>query len=476
MLRIQGRVSRLCDGLTRRDLLQAGGLGLAGGLSLPDLLAAEQDRGAAAPARSVILINLLGGPSHLDMFDMKPDAPAEVRGEFRPIRSNVPGLDVCELMPQTARTMHQSCVVRTHTHLYNTHSPYNLLTGYSGPVVNGNHFKPSDHPSIGSVMQVAGIESPGVPNYVWMPAFPGHSQSKHRAGPYGGFLGQRYDPLFTTYEPKFRESIEGRNAHVDPPVPYADPQLPALDRQPGLGPARLDRRRDLLAAVDGSRGRLAGSLAVGSLDHFQQKAMELLTSTRTRDAFDLSREKQQTRRRYGDHLFGSCLLTARRLVQAGTRFVGITFESQLNGKIGGGQWDTHGNNFKLLKNFLLPTLDQCYSALVEDLHARGMLDDTLVVLMGEMGRTPKVNKSAGRDHWTQCGFIVYTGAGIRRGTVYGRSDRHAAWPVDHPVSSADHVATMYDLVGVDPQLTIFDRAGRGHRAAFDGEPVTGVIA
>ena len=183
MLRIQGRVSRLCDGLTRRDLLQAGGLGLAGGLSLPDLLAAEQDRGAAAPARSVILINLLGGPSHLDMFDMKPDAPAEVRGEFRPIRSNVPGLDVCELMPQTARTMHQSCVVRTHTHLYNTHSPYNLLTGYSGPVVNGNHFKPSDHPSIGSVMQVAGIESPGVPNYVWMPAFPGHSQSKHRAGP-----------------------------------------------------------------------------------------------------------------------------------------------------------------------------------------------------------------------------------------------------------------------------------------------------
>ncbi|MFP6700991.1 MAG: DUF1501 domain-containing protein [Planctomycetaceae bacterium] len=478
MLRIQGSDRRLCDGLSRRDLLQVGGLGLAGGLSLPTLLAAEQARtvDSDAPAKSVILINLLGGPSHIDMFDMKPEAPAEIRGEFRPISSSVEGLDVCELMPLTARTMHHSCLVRTHSHLYNTHSPYNMLTGYSGPVIDGNHFKPTDHPSIGSVMQLAGLNSPGVPNYVWMPTYPGHSQGKHRAGPYGGFLGQRFDPLFTSYAATFRESIEGRNAHIDPPVPYAVAQLPALDVQPGLGPARLGRRRDLLAAVDSIRRRTGDTSSTATLGIFQQKALELLTSTRTRDAFDIAREPESIRTRYGEHLFGSCLLAARRLVESGTRFVGLTFESQLNGKQGAGQWDTHGNNFRLLKNFLLPTLDQCYSALVEDLSSRGMLDDTLVVLMGEMGRTPKVNKSAGRDHWTQCGFIVYTGAGVRRATIFGRSDKQAGWPVDYPVSSADHVATMYKLVGVDPRMAIFDRTGREHRAALDGEPIDGVIA
>ncbi|MEC7555985.1 MAG: DUF1501 domain-containing protein [Planctomycetota bacterium] len=478
MLRIQGSDRRLCDGLKRRDLLQVGGLGLAGGLSLPTLLASEAVRGidSDAPAKSVILINLMGGPSHVDMFDMKPEAPSEIRGEFRPVPSSVPGLDVCELMPLTARTMHHSCVVRTHSHLYNTHSPYNMLTGYSGPVINGNHFKPTDHPSVGSVMQHAGLGSAGVPNYVWMPTYPGHSQGKHRAGPYGGFLGQRFDPLFTSYTPEFRESTEGRNAHIDPPVPYATPQLPALDEQPQLGAARLGRRRDLLATVDKVRRQLGDTSSSESLGVFQQKALELLTSTRTRDAFDIARESEATRKRYGDHLFGSCLLAARRLVESGTRFVGLTFESQLNGKIGAGQWDTHGNNFRLLKNFLLPTLDQCYSALVEDMAGRGMLKDTLVVLMGEMGRTPKVNKNAGRDHWTQCGFIVYTGAGVRHATVFGRSDKQAGWPVDFPVSSADHVATMYKLVGVDPQMAIFDRTGREHRAALDGEPISGVIA
>jgi len=343
-------------------------------------------------------------------------------------------------------------------------------------VINGNHFKPTDHPSVGSVMQLAGLGSAGIPNYVWMPTVPGHSQGRQRAGPYGGFLGQRYDPLFTSYTPTFRESIEGRNAHIDPPVPYAAPQLPALDAQPGLGVARLGRRRNLLAAVDRVRRRLGDRPGVDTLGVFQKKALELLTSTHTRDAFDIARESESTRKRYGEHLFGSCLLAARRLVESGTRFVGLTFESQLNGKIGAGQWDTHGNNFRLLKNFLLPTLDQCYSALVEDMAGRGMLDDTLVVLMGEMGRTPKVNKSAGRDHWTQCGFIVYTGAGVRHATVFGRSDKQAGWPVDYPVSSADHVATMYKLVGVDPRMPIFDRTGREHRAALDGEPIDGVIA
>ncbi len=486
MLRVLGRPSRLCDGSTRREVLRAGALSAFGVLGLPlfptsshaaSSHAASSHAGASreASAKSVILINLLGGPSHIDMFDMKPGAPAEIRGEFSPIDTSLSGLQICELLPRTARTMHLSSLIRTHTHLYNTHSPYNLLSGYSGPVIVDNVAKPTDHPSVGAVMQHAGLRSPGVPPYVWMPSHPGHSQGKHRAGPYAGFLGRQYDPLFTRYEPHFEPDDIQRAARVNPPTPLADPVLDSVDRLPEITLRRLKGRRSLLEQIDRQRAELNASPRGDVLNRFQHKALEMLTSSKTRDAFDLARESTKTRERYGRSLFGSCLLTARKLVQAGVKFVGVTTESQYNGGIGAGQWDTHGDNFKLLKNFNLPVLDTIYSALIEDLETRGMLDSTLVVLMGEMGRTPKVNRRAGRDHWTQCGFILLTGGGVKRGEVYGRSDKQAAWPVENPVSSADHIATLYQLLGVDPHMTLLNR-GQRVPLSHDGEPVWGVIA
>ncbi len=480
MIRILGRRSRLCDGLTRREMLRAGAIsGLGLGVSLPDVLAnqATGSDSSAGSARSIILINLIGGPSHIDMFDMKLQAPVEVRGEFQPIASSVPGLQVCEHLPLTARTMHHSTLIRTHTHLYNTHSPYNMLTGYSGPVIVNNVAKPTDHPSMGAVMQYAGLRSQGVPSYIWMPSHPGHSQGKFRAGPYGGFLGRQYDAAFTAYQPRFEQKTTGRNTRIDPPTPYGEANLPLLDQMPPIELDRLNRRKSLVQQFDNQTSLFASSQAASNLTQYQRQAFELLSTNRTRDAFDLSLENSETRERYGRDLFGSSVLTARRLVEAGVRFVGVTTESQLDGKVGAGQWDTHSNNFNLLRNFNLPTLDRNYSALIEDLHDRGLLESTLVILMGEMGRTPKVNKNAGgRDHWTQCGFILLTGGGVKRGFIYGKSDRQAAWPANNPVSSADYIATVYQLLGLDPHMLIRDDLGTQVPIALHGHPVHDVIA
>jgi hypothetical protein len=429
-----------------------------------------------APARAVILVNLLGGPSHIDMFDMKPDAPAEVRGEFRPINTSVPGLQICELLPQTARRMHLSTLIRTHSHLYNHHSPYNVLTGYGGSIA-GNEAKADDYPSIGAVMQHAGLRARDVPSYVWMPSFPGHSQGKRRAGPYGGFLGHTYDPLFTRYNAKFEGTGEGRNVYSNPPIPIADPQLDALEGLPEITANRLDQRRTLLQQLDDRLTQLEQAGVGDGMSQYQRLAFQMLTSTKTRNAFDLSKEPPQVRARYGRSLFGSCLLTARKLVEAGVKFVGVTTESQYAGGVGAGWWDTHSYNFDLLRNFNLPVLDQMYTALVDDLHERGLLDSTLVVVMGEMGRTPRVNKSAGgRDHWPQCGFILLTGGGVKRGLVYGKSDKHAEYPVEKPVSSADHVATIYQLVGIDPDLVVHDLSGRPRPVVPGGRAIREVIA
>ena len=255
----------------------------------------------------------------------------------------------------------------------------------------------------------------------------------------------------------------------------ATPEMRALDGLPAITVDRVDRRRSLLQQLSNGAARFEASVETGQFSDFQQQAFDLLTSSRTRQAFDLSQEPPEVHERYGWNLFGECMLTARRLIEAGTRFVGVTTESQFNGGIGAGQWDTHSNNFQLLRNFNLPVLDRNYSALVEDLAERGLLDSTLVVLMGEMGRTPKVNGSAGRDHWPRCGFIVLTGAGVKRGVVFGKSDKQGAWPLDHPVSSADHVATIYQLVGLDPHMIVHDRNGRPISIALDGDPVWDVI-
>ena len=485
MLSILGRGTRMCDGTTRRELLRAGGCTLLGGLTLPWLLQAEDELPTfgLGPAKSVIFVNLLGGPSHIDTFDMKPDSPAEIRGEFRPIATTVPGLQICELLPRTAQRLHHATLIRSHSHLHNSHNPYNVLTGDGSPSDNQNFPKQTHHPSIGSVMQHAGLTSHGVPSYVYMPSHPGHSRSLKRPGPYGGYLGRQYDPLFTTCDPKFEDQLEDPQASVPgfyyPIRPIGDPTLPSWDGLPNITASRLDRRHTLLEQVDRRLSELDTSPATERMSYYKQRAFNLLTSNKMRQAFDLSRESPRLREKYGHNLFGSCALTARRLIEAGARFVGISTESKYpdgGAAVGGGHWDSHQNNFGMLKSFLLPMLDRMYSALIDDLHVRGLLESTLVVVMGEMGRTPKINKHAGRDHWPQCGFILLTGGGVKEGMVYGSSDKHGAYPVDHPVSSGDHVATIYQLLGIDPRMTIDDLGGRPIPISHGGEPVSEIIA
>ena len=474
MLRLLSGASQTCDGTTRRELLRVGALSMFGGLTLPRLLQAEaqQPPRPDGRAKAVILLNLFGGPSHLDMFDPKPAAPSEIRGEFQAIATSVPGVQICEHLPRTAASLHRATLIRTHSHPYNSHNPYNVLTGFSGGNDAENYFaKPTDHPSMGSVMQYAGLRSQDVPSYVMMPAHPGYSQSLRRAGPYGGYLGAQFDPAITLCDPKFSREADPEKNSYDPIPPIGEPQLPSVDTLPDLSVERLNRRRSLLAQVEASVSRVERSSAVDGLDRFQREAFDLLTSSRTRRAFDLSQEPLEVRERYGQDLYGNCLLAARRLVETGVRFIAVHTESR-----GAGHWDSHENNFGMLRSYHLPTLDQIYVTLVDDLEGRGLLESTLVVVMGEMGRSPRVNAKAGRDHWPQCGFVLLTGGGARQGFVYGRSDKQGAWPADHPVSSGDIVATIYQLMGVDPAMTVPDMTGRPIYVSHGGAPIWEVIA
>jgi hypothetical protein len=304
-----------------------------------------------------------------------------------------------------------------------------------------------------------------------MPAFPGYSQSLRRAGPYGGYLGSQYDPLFTVCNPKFDREFNQDQSFYDPITPMGDPVLPSADGLPEVTLNRLDRRRSLLEQVDSERARLHASRATESMTYFQREALELLTSSRLQKAFDLSQETDATRDRYGRDLNGSSTLLARRLVESGVKFVTVTTESK-----GAGHWDSHAKNFSMLQKFLLPNLDQIYTALVDDLAERGLLDSTLVVVMGEMGRSPRVNRAAGRDHWPQCGFSLLTGGGVKAGCVFGKTDKEAGYPIDHPVSSGDIVATIYQLLGVDPHLMVPDLSGRPIHVAHGGEPIWDILA
>ncbi|MBS0210040.1 MAG: DUF1501 domain-containing protein [Planctomycetes bacterium] len=471
MLRILGQRSTTCDGVSRRDILQAGALSLFSGLTLPQLLAARE----ASPLRgkpranSVILFNLFGGPSHIDMFDLKPDAPVEVRGEFKPIASSVPGLQVCEHLPRLAQRMDRATLIRTVSHGYNSHNPYALMTGFTLGADRENYFaKPTDHPSMGSICQYAGLGRKDVPTYVCMPAHPGYSQALRRAGPYGGYLGGSYDPLMTFCEPKLAREPKD---FYDPVPPQGEPSLPLFDPQPGVTIDRLAQRQSLLDTVEQQFDAAQKSPTIDLMSEHQRRAFTLLTTDRTRRAFDLGQESAATRATYGDSLYGSCALLARRLVEAGVTFVTVTTESK-----GAGHWDSHQNNFGMLRDFNLPNLDQILSALLDDLEARGLLDTTLVVAMGDMGRAPRVNRFAGRDHWPQCGFCLLAGGGTKRGYVHGSTDRTASYPTTKPVSPGDIVATIYQILGIDPHLIVHDLSDRPIHVTHGGQPINEVLA
>lgn len=420
----------------------------------------------------MILFNLLGGPSHIDMFDMKPDAPLEIRGEFHPIATSLSGLSICEHLPQTARWMHRSSLIRTVTHRYDAHNPLALMTGFAGGEFLQLFPKSSDPPDIGAVCKYLGFRARDVPGAVCLPCYPGWGDGYRRPGPYGGFLGSQYDPLFSVCQPELKRRNIGKELY-DPVLPIGEPQVTALAVN-----CDLDQRRTLLAQLDSQFQTAAASPAIDRLNRFQEQAFGLLSSNKTRTAFDLAQEPDHVRDRYGRNLFGSSMLVARRLAEAGVPFVSVHFDSFKNSAA----WDTHGNNFGLLKEINLPVLDAAYPALVQDLEDRGLLDSTLVIVMGEMGRTPRVGKNrsfadeAGRDHWPQCGFSLLTGGGVKSGMVYGASDKIGAYPADNPVSPADLVATIYQLLGIDPHLMVHDQANRPHAIAHGGEAIRGVIA
>ena len=465
MLRLLGHRSTACDGLTRRDVLRAGTLAALGAVAAPARAA-----GRSAPAKAVILIDLFGGPSHIDTFDPKPDATAEIRGEFASIPTALPGVRATEHVPRLAKRLDKMTLIRTVSHGYNSHNPYAVMTGYTGGQDQTDYYaKPTNHPSIPSVCQYLGVGRAGeLPGYVMLPAFPGYSQGLRRAGPYGGYLGPKYDPLFSTCEPKWTKPKVDFYDHDH--TPMGEPALPAMDASLTLD--ALDRRRTLVDQLDGRVKWADTSSGSGNLATKRNEAFELLTSPRARDAFDLSRESPRTRDRYGRDLFGNSVLMARRLVEAGVTFVTVHTEAAQ----GNGHWDTHNNNFRMLKNILLPVLDASVSALVDDLSDRGLLESTLVVVTGDMGRTPKVNKAAGRDHWPQCGFALLAGGGTKAGCVFGASDKTAAFPLEHPVSPGDLAATIYHLVGVDPESTVPDQGNRPVAISHGGRVVSGVLA
>lgn len=476
MLSILGHPARSCSGLSRRTMLEASGAGLLG-LSLPQLLAAEQ-QGVTLPvrAKSVIFLFLFGGPSQYETFDMKPEAGSDIRGPFRPIASRTPGLQICEHLPGLARVSDRFCVIRSMSHDFNDHSGggHYIQTGHRWHIPIGAGFSatPQDWPSLGAVVEKTSQEQQGLrselPGYMVVPNRLGRLQEQGqyvRPGEYAGWLGARYNPLTTTV-----------NKRSDTDNPYwrncSDDELAfrfeGLDRVAAVNLDRLQRRASLLQQFDSQRTLLDRSDAL-QIDSLRQRALGLATSTRTRNALDVRQESASLRDRYGRHLFGQSTLLARRLVEAGVRFVTVHYDC-----CDGYSWDSHVHSDDV-KNHLIPTFDQALSTLLEDLDDRGMLDETLVVAMGEMGRTAKPTPRWGRGHWSTVFPAVIAGAGVRGGTLYGASDEDGRYPIDGKTSPEDLAATIYYALGIDSRMMLTMPDGRPIELVAEGRPVTALF-
>jgi hypothetical protein len=478
MITMLGSPRRCCDGLTRRETLKAGALSMLGGaFNLPSLFALEQSRPAEARpgrAKSVILLNLLGGAATQDMFDLKPDAPVGVKSEFRPIDTTAPGVRICEHLPRMARWMHRAAIVRSVNHKAGCHNCLPLYTGCEVPQPD-QHPRDTHPPSMGSVCEYLKKGDTDFPAYVFMPCWLGWGQAFRRGGPYAGFLGKRYDPLTTECLP-FAD--KGANpAPGSPALVRGTPLLPDSTLPAELTIDRLNTRRGLLQQLDDQLPLVEAESARAAYDRTQRRAFDLLTSSKVRGCFDLRTEDPRLLDRYGNTLFGNSTVIARRLVESGVRFVNVTWDLFWDRiKIDYDAWDTHTKNFPILRDNKLPNLDQTYSALMEDLESRGLLDETLVLLMSEMGRTPRLNGNGGRDHWTFCYSVLFAGAGIRGGTVYGASDAQAAYVKDLPVSTADLCASIYHCLGIDPDMTVPDRSGRPVPVSQGGSAIREILA
>jgi Protein of unknown function (DUF1501) len=505
MIRVLGGPKRLCDGVTRRDLLQVGSLSLLGlGLGASAGRAAVVNESAApvvygkfGQAKSCIFLFLYGSPSQLETFDPKPDAPEQIRGELKSIPSNVPGLDVCELLPHMAGVMDKVTVLRSVSHPFPLHGVAYATTGLVG-LSAPQELSPRDPghwPYIGSVIDyVDTARATGkhetrreVPRNLVLPwAFSSQRIGEvARAGPYGGFLGQAWDPVSTEFVGKAttkarKTLLEKVWEDLEPYrgiTPESRFRLGAVSDLPnGLTLDRLDRRRTLLEQIEATRRELDRSTTTLGVDRQRAQAYTLFGSDTFRRAFDLDAEDASTRELYGMNLFGQAALTARRLVEAGGRFLTVFWDEY---GLAGTGWDTHWDHFPRMKNELLPGLDRTLSGLLIDLDRRGMLDETLVVCLSEHGRTPKIATNVsggGRDHWSRCYSVLLAGGGIARGHVVGRSDKIGSDPVERRISPKDILATVYHLMGIDPKTMLADRQGRPMAMLPEGEVIGEALA
>lgn len=477
MLSILGNPKRLCGGMTRRDWIRVGALGLSG-LSLSQLTALQQasagEGSSFGKAKGVILVHLYGAPSQLEWADPKPDAPADIRGELKSIKSSLPGCDVCELMPNFAKVVDRCTVLRSLTHPYPIHGVAFALTG--NPVMDvAMELAPRDArhwPFFGSVVERVEQARPRdiPPNLVLPWRFSSKRKGEvSRAGPYAAFLGPQYDPLFLEWVGEAnRGYIKTLNTQKyedhDPYVGIKDggyfvtPGASTLTSDMTLD--RLNHRRSLLSQMNDVRQQLSSSQAGTELTKHQAAAWSLIESTKMSEALDIRQEDVKSRELYGPTLFGQSLLAARRLIEAGGRVVTVFWDEF---GLAGSGWDTHWDHYGRMKNELCPGFDTGFYGLITDLDQRGLLDDILVVCTSEHGRTPKISPAgvgAGRDHWSRAYTSLIAGAGVKRGCVVGQTDRTGGDVADRPMSPKDLLATMYHLLGIDHHQTVLDRTGR----------------
>ncbi len=445
---------------SRRTLLKVGTLGLLG-LHLPAFLRAEQGSRRKARAKSVILLHQYGGPSHHDTFDMKPNAVEAIRGEFKPIATKAPGIFVCERLPRVAAVADKFTLLRSLHHEMKNHNSagYYSLTGRA-PATDDQRLRDTRDlfPAYGSIVDKLAPASAGVPTFVSYPYV--IRDGSVTPGQHASFLGKNHDPLFIEQDPN-----------------SPDFRLPELSLPANLSSDRLDDRKEMLHLIDKQAELLEYSARARGIDANYARALSMLTGPGVKKAFDLSAEPDAVRDRYGRTTYGQGCLLARRLVEAGVRFVNVYLSASIGGDTGG--WDTHGFGGKpmypILKNYLLPITNQTLPTLLEDLDERGLLDETLVVWVGEFGRSPKINNLAGRDHWPQCYTALLAGGGVRRGAVLGGSDKTGGSPSADAVRPEDLAATMFALLGLDPHTEIVDALNRPLPIA-QGEPITGLMA